>query len=197
MGKLTRISMVVFALATCVSLGMLATLWFAWDPLLPFAVWLARMGWFDAVLLVLLAIVALGVIALIIAAIAAPGSGSRLILERKGGRVEVTKDAIRSTAKRTIERHHGMSCKHVGVSIKGRKNPRINISAKVDPTTNANLAVIGSAMQREVAETLSALTGHPTESVNITFASTSDANAAARDTHAAPMPTRKQAAHSA
>lgn len=187
MRKTTRAAMIVFALATCVSTGLLATLWFAWDPLLPFAVWLARMGWFDVTLLVLLAITAVGVVAMLIAAVAAPGRGSQLSLEQEGGRVSITKDAISSTAARTIEGHRGMTCKSAQVTIRGRRNPRILIRAKVDPASNVGLAALGTAMQREVAENVSAFAGYPVESVDVTFTGTSDASMAAR---VAPRPAR-------
>ncbi|WP_165048668.1 MULTISPECIES: alkaline shock response membrane anchor protein AmaP [unclassified Adlercreutzia] len=190
MRKITRAAMIVFALATCVGTGLLATLWFSWDPLLPFAIWLARMGWFDAALLVLLSVTALGVAAMLVAAIAAPGRGAQLSLEQEGGHVAITKEAISSTATRTIESHRGMTCKSTRVDIRGRRNPRIRIRAKVDPSSNVGLTTLGTAMQREVAESVGALAGYPVESVDITFTSTSGASMAARDAHAAPHPAR-------
>lgn len=189
MGKLTRTAIILSAVAAILSVGVLSVIWFAWDPLLPFAIWLASMSWFDVALLVLLAITALGVATALVAAIVAPSKRSHLTLEQDGGHVEITKDAIRSTATRIIEARHGMTCKRVGVSIRGRRNPRIAIRAKVDPSTNANLAELGLAMQREVAEGICTFAGYPTERVDIAFTSTTSASAATHSAHAATVRT--------
>lgn len=181
--------MILSAVAAILSVGVLSILWFAWDPLLPFAIWLASMSWFDVALLVLLAITALGVATALVAAIVAPSKRSHLTLEQDGGHVEITKDAMRSTATRIIEARRGMTCKRVNVSIRGRRNPRIAIRAKVDPSTNANLAELGLAMQREVAEGLRTFAGYPTERVDIAFTSTTNSSAATHSTHAATVRT--------
>lgn len=72
MGKLTRIALFVFVIAAVLGVGTLATLWFAWDPLLPFAAGLAAQEWFDIALLVLLGVTAAGLFAALVWALAAP-----------------------------------------------------------------------------------------------------------------------------
>lgn len=169
MRKITRIGLVAFALATVATLGLFATLWFAWGPLFPFSVWLMSMDWFNVALLVALGIIAAGAIAMIVAAIAAPGKGGSIALERKGGTVAITKDAIRSTTKRTIERYRGLSCKRTRVSIRGGHDPRISIHANVNAGGNANLAALGARLQHEIATNVSSFTGCPVKHVDITF----------------------------
>lgn len=170
MGKLMRASMVLFALAAALSLGALATLWFAWDPLLPLVAWVARMGWFNAALLALLAITAAGIVALLVTAVAMPGRRAGLVLAQESGRVTITKDALRSTVAQVIESHDALSCKRAQVRITGRRDPRIRIKAKVDPATSANLSTLGLALQHEVAERVGAFAGYPVQTVDITFA---------------------------
>ncbi|WP_165045363.1 alkaline shock response membrane anchor protein AmaP [Adlercreutzia sp. ZJ138] len=169
MRKITRIGLVAFALATVTTLGLFATLWFAWGPLFPFSVWLMGMDWFNVALLVMLGIIAAGAIAMIIAAIAAPGKDGSIAIERKGGTVSITKDAIRSSTKHTVERFRGLTCKRTRVSIRGGHDPRISIHANVNAGNNANLAVLGARLQHEIAANVSFFTGCPVKHVDITF----------------------------
>lgn len=176
MRKITRVALVAFAAATALSARTLAVLWFAWDPLLPAALWLARMEWFDVALLVLLAICALGVIALLVAALAAPGTRGHLVIEHDGGRISIAKGAVRSVTERTIESHRGLMCKSARIKVRGRRNPAISVRAKVNPGNHVNLAALGATLQREVATNVSALAGYPAEDVEITFTAKTEAS---------------------
>ena len=49
MGKLRRTAMIVFVVAAVLGVGVLAALWFAWEPLFPFIAWLVSMDWFFVV----------------------------------------------------------------------------------------------------------------------------------------------------
>ncbi|WP_165253005.1 alkaline shock response membrane anchor protein AmaP [Adlercreutzia sp. ZJ304] len=170
MRKFTRFCLVIFIIAAILGIGVLAVLWFSWEPLLPLASWLAGMSWFNIALLVVLGIVAIGLIALLICALATPGKGSKLLLRREDGTVSITKEAIRSTAKYVLESHSGIETKDLKVSIHGKHNPRISISANIEPKANLNLASLGETLQQEIISSVSTLTGYPVEKVDITFA---------------------------
>ena len=60
MGKLRRTAMIVFVVAAVLGVGVLAALWFAWEPLFPFIAWLVSMDWFFVVEAILLGITAIG-----------------------------------------------------------------------------------------------------------------------------------------
>lgn len=170
MGKPMRIALVLFAVAAALSLGLLATLWFAWDPLLPAALALASASWFDAALLGLLAVTAAGVVAALVVAIVTPGTRAGLSLAHDGGKVTIAKDAIRSTATQVIEHHGNLTCKRVSVRILGRRDPHIRIKARVDPADSENLSLLGTRLQDEVASRVESLTGRPVKTVDISFA---------------------------
>ncbi len=177
MRTLMRVAVAVFAIAALLGTGVLATLWFAWEPLLPFALWLASMSWFDVALLVTLCITAIGLVALIVAAIALPARHSAFALERDGGSVAISKEAIRSTATRSIESHHGLSCTGLKVAIKGNRDPRIRIRAEVDPGQHVNLTTLGQMLQSDVAASVSQLANYPVERVDVVFSRTTSATA--------------------
>ena len=76
MGKFKRFCMIVFVVAAVLGIGVLAALWFAWEPLFPAIAWLMSMPWFFVVEAVLLGITALGLLVVLIRAITAPGKNS-------------------------------------------------------------------------------------------------------------------------
>ena len=51
--------MIVFVVAAVLGVGVLAALWFAWEPLFPFIAWLVSMDWFFVVEAILLGITAM------------------------------------------------------------------------------------------------------------------------------------------
>ena len=145
MGKFKRFCMIVFVVAAVLGIGVLAALWFAWEPLFPAIAWLMSMPWFFVVEAVLLGITALGLLVVLIRAITAPGKS-----------------------------HHGLSTDNVKVHITNKHDPRMSIHAKIDPGRNAELGQLGAKLQDEIAATLEAFTGYPVDSVRITFAGDAD-----------------------
>lgn len=174
MGKFKRFCMIVFVVAAVLGVGVLATLWFAWEPLFPAIAWLMSMPWFFIVEAVLLGITALGLLVVLIRAITAPGKNSQLELERDNGSIAITQNAIQSTVKHVVESHHGLSTDNVKVHITNKHDPRMSIHAKIDPGRNAELGQLGAKLQDEIAATLEAFTGYPVDSVRITFAGDAD-----------------------
>lgn len=188
MGKLQRTSMIVFAAAAILGVGMLAVAWFAWPPLLPFVRWLADMAWFPAVELALLGITAAGLAAVLIRALSAPSKKSQLVLKHENGSIAFTQNAIQSAVKHVIETHRGLTVDSVRAEIKGGRNPHLSVRAKIDPGRNAELGSLGAQLQAEVAAALSAFTGYPVESVCITFAGNADVVTPAFTQHAVSSP---------
>lgn len=139
MGKFKRFCMIVFVVAAVLGIGVLAALWFAWEPLFPAIAWLMSMPWFFVVEAVLLGITALGLLVVLIRAITAPGKNSQLELERDNGSIAITQNAIQSTVKHVVESHHGLSTDNVKVHITNKHDPRMSIHAKIDPGRNAEL----------------------------------------------------------
>ena len=174
MGKFKRFCMIVFVVAAVLGIGVLAALWFAWEPLFPAIAWLMSMPWFFVVEAVLLGITALGLLVVLIRAITAPGKNSQLELERDNGSIAITPPATQSTVKHVVESHHGLSTDNVKVHITNKHDPRMSIHAKIDPGRNAELGQLGAKLQDEIAATLEAFTGYPVDSVRITFAGDAD-----------------------
>ncbi len=174
MGKFKRFCMIVFVVAAVLGIGVLAALWFAWEPLFPAIAWLMSMPWFFVVEAVLLGITALGLLVVLIRAITAPGKNSQLELERDNGSIAITQNAIQSTVKHVVEAHHGLSTDNVKVDITNKHDPRMAIHAKIDPGRNAELGELGAKLQNEISSTLEAFTGYPVDSVRITFAGDAD-----------------------
>lgn len=174
MGKLRRTAMIVFVVAAVLGVGVLAALWFAWEPLFPFIAWLVSMDWFFVVEAILLGITAIGLLVVLIRALTAPGKNSQLELERGNGSIAITQNAIQSTVKHVVEAHHGLKTDSVRVEILGNHDPRMAIHAKIDPGRNAELGQLGAKLQDEIAATLEAFTGYPVDSVRITFAGDAD-----------------------
>ena len=174
MGKFKRFCMIVFVVATLLGVGILAALWFAWEPLFPAIAWLMGMPWFFIVEAVLLGITAIGLIAILVSAIATPGKNSQLEIERDNGSIAITQNAIQSTVKHVVDSHHGLSTDHVKVDITNKHNPRMAIHAKIDPGRNAELGQLGAKLQDEIAATLEAFSGYPVDSVRITFTGDAD-----------------------
>ena len=174
MGKFKRFCMIVFVVAAVLGIGVLAALWFAWEPLYPAIAWLMAMPWFYVVEAVLLGITAVGLLVVLIRALTAPGRNSQLELERDNGSIAITQNAIQSTVKHVVESHHGLSTDNVKVHITNKHDPRMSIHAKIDPGRNAELGQLGAKLQDEIAATLEAFTGYPVDSVRITFAGDAD-----------------------
>lgn len=139
MGKLRRTAMIVFVVAAMLGVGVLAALWFAWEPLFPFIAWLVSMDWFFVVEAILLGITAIGLLVVLIRALTAPGKNSQLELERGNGSIAITQNAIQSTVKHVVEAHHGLKTDSVRVEILGNHDPRMAHHAKIDPGRNAEL----------------------------------------------------------
>ena len=156
MGKLRRTAMIVFVVAAVLGVGVLAALWFAWEPLFPFIAWLVSMDWFFVVEAILLGITAIGLLVVLIRALTAPGKNSQLELERGNGSIAITQNAIQSTVKHVVEAHHGLKTDSVRVEILGNHDPRMAIHAKIDPGRNAELGQLGAKLQDEIAATLEA-----------------------------------------
>lgn len=174
MGKLKRFCMIVFVVAAVLGVGVLATLWFAWEPLFPAIAWLMSMPWFYVVEAILLGITALGLLVVLIRALTAPGKNNQLELERDNGSIAITQNAIRSTVKHVIDGHRGLTTDNVKVDIANKHNPRLSIHAKIDPGKNADLGTLGAKLQDEIGSTLEAFTGYPVDSVRITFSGDAD-----------------------
>lgn len=174
MGKLRRIGMIVFVLAAVLGTGALATLWFAWEPLLPAMMWLMGMPWFYVLEAVLLAITAVGLAVILVSAIVSPSKHSQLSLAHENGSVAITQNAIQSTVKHVIDNHRGLTSDSVHVDIKGSAKPRVSIRAKVDPGRNADLEKLGATLQKEIGASVQAFTGHPVEKVDVTFSGSAD-----------------------
>ena len=174
MGKLKRFCMIVFVVAAVLGIGVLAALWFAWEPLFPAIAWLMAMPWFYVVEAVLLGITAVGLLVVLIRALTAPGKNSQLEIERDNGSIAITQNAIQSTVKHVVEAHHGLSTDNVKVDITNKHDPRMAIHAKIDPGRNAELGELGAKLQNEISSTLEAFTGYPVDSVRITFAGDAD-----------------------
>ena len=174
MGKFKRFCMVVFVVAAVLGIGVLAALWFAWEPLFPAIAWLMAMPWFYVVEAVLLGITAVGLLVVLIRALTAPVKNSQLEIERDNGSIAITQNAIQSTVKHVVESHHGLSTDNVKVHITNKHDPRMSIHAKIDPGRNAELGQLGAKLQDEIAATLEAFTGYPVDSVRITFAGDAD-----------------------
>ncbi len=192
MGKFKRFCMIVFVIAAVLCIGVLAALWFAWEPFFPAIAWLMSMPWFYVVEAVLLGITAIGLLVVLVRAITAPGKNSQLEQERGGGSIAITQNAIQSTVKHVIEGHHGLTTDNVKVDITNRHDPRMAIHAKIDPGRNAELGELGAKLQDEIASTLEAFTGYPVDSVRITFTGDADIVTPAftqqATAHAANMP---------
>ena len=174
MGKFKRFCMIVFVVAAVLGIGVLAALWFAWEPLFPAIAWLMAMPWFYVVEAVLLGITAVGLLVVLIRALTAPGKNSQLEIERDNGSIAITQNAIQSTVKHVVEAHHGLSTDNVKVDITNKHVPRMAIHAKIDPGRNAELGELGAKLQNEISSTLEAFTGYPVDSVRITFAGDAD-----------------------
>ena len=174
MGKFKRFCMIVFVVAAVLGIGVLAALWFAWEPLFPAIAWLMAMPWFYVVEAVLLGITAVGLLVVLIRALTAPGKNSQLEIERDNGSIAITQNAIQSTVKHVVEAHHGLSTDNVKVEITNKHDPRMAIHAKIDPGRNAELGQLGAKLQDEISSTLEAFTGYPVDSVRITFAGDAD-----------------------
>ena len=174
MGKFKRFCMIVFVVAAVLGIGVLAALWFAWEPLVPAIAWLMAMPWFYVVEAVLLGITAAGLLVVLIRALTAPGKNSQLEIERDNGSIAITQNAIQSTVKHVVEAHHGLSTDNVKVEITNKHDPRMAIHAKIDPGRNAELGELGAKLQNEISSTLEAFTGYPVDSVRITFAGDAD-----------------------
>ena len=174
MGKFKRFCMIVFVVAAVLGIGVLAALWFAWEPLVPAIAWLMAMPWFYVVEAVLLGITAVGLLVVLIRALTAPGKNSQLEIERDNGSIAITQNAIQSTVKHVVEAHHGLSTDNVKVEITNKHDPRMAIHAKIDPGRNAELGELGAKLQNEISSTLEAFTGYPVDSVRITFAGDAD-----------------------
>ena len=174
MGKFKRFCMIVFVVAAVLGIGVLAALWFAWEPLFPAIAWLMAMPWFYVVEAVLLGITAVGLLVVLIRALTAPGKNSQLEIERDNGSIAITQNAIQSTVKHVVEAHHGLSTDNVKVDITNKHDPRMAIHAKIDPGRNAELGELGAKLQNEISSTLEAFTGYPVDSVRITFAGDGD-----------------------
>ena len=174
MGKFKRFCMVVFVVAAVLGIGVLAALWFAWEPLFPAIAWLMAMPWFYVVEAVLLGITAVGLLVVLIRALTAPGKNSQLEIERDNGSIAITQNAIQSTVKHVVEAHHGLSTDNVKVDITNKHDPRMAFHAKIDPGRNAELGELGAKLQNEISSTLEAFTGYPVDSVRITFAGDAD-----------------------
>ena len=174
MGKFKRFCMIVFVVAAVLGIGVLAALWFAWEPLFPAIAWLMAMPWFYVVEAVLLGITAVGLLVVLIRALTAPGKNSQLEIERDNGSIAITQNAIQSTVKHVVEAHHGLSTDNVKVDITNKHDPSMAIHAKIDPGRNAELGELGAKLQNEISSTLEAFTGYPVDSVRITFAGDAD-----------------------
>lgn len=174
MGKFRRFLMIVFVVAAVLGIGVLAALWFAWEPLFPAIAWLMSMPWFYVVEAILLGITAIGLLVVLIRALTAPGKKAQLTLERDNGSVAITQNAIQSTVKHVVEAHHGLTSDNVRVEILGAHDPRMAIHAKIDPGRNAELGSLGAKLQDEISATVEAFTGYPVESVSVTFTGDAD-----------------------
>lgn len=177
MGAIKRSALLVFAAATILGVGFLAILWFAWDPVMPAAGWLASQPWFFVVEAVLLGIVLVGALVALVWALAAPRTSSRLLVKRGDGEIDIAREAIVSTARKTVESHRGLVAKDVRMKIVGKRDPKLRLRIKVDPGRSGMLEQLGSTLTGEVTASVNALTGHPLDRLRISFVKSESAHA--------------------
>lgn len=194
MGKLRRCALIAFVIAAVLGVGVLAALWFAWEPLLPAIAWLAKMEWFFVVEAILLAITAVGLLTTLVYAIAAPGKKNQLMVKRNNGSIAITQNAIKSTVRHVVASHNGLTTGSIQVDIAGKREPRLRIHAKIDPGRNAELNQLGIKLQDEIAATLEAFSGYAVDSVDITFSGDADVVTPAF-THQATHDAQNKTAH--
>lgn len=178
MGKFKRFCMIAFVIASVLSVGVLAALWFSWQPLFPAISWLVATSWFFTVEAILLGIMAVGLLVIFVDALVAPSRNSKLEMKRDGGCVAITQGALQSTVRHVIENHSDMKVDNIKIHIENKNQPRLSIHAKIDPGHNAGLGTMGTKLQNEIAASIEAFTEFPVDSVRITF--TGDADAVTR-----------------
>lgn len=161
--------MILFAVAALLSMGILAALWFAWPPVMPAVGMIAGQSWFRLAETILLGITAVGLVGMIVFALAAPRKSKQLFVERGNGGVRISQAALRSTVKHTVEAHRGLSLDKVSAKVVGRANPHMDIRVKVSPGENSDLGELGGRLQSEIATTVEHFAGCPVRNVNITF----------------------------
>lgn len=169
MGTFKRSCLLFFALVGLINTLFLATLWFAWEPLMPYAVWLMMQPWFGILEAVLLAITAIGLFTLLVYSIAATGTKGQLHSTQENGTITITRKALETTTRHAIENHHGLHAETIKVSIRGKRNARIRIKAKIDSGARGNLYELGNTLQNEIVNAVEGFSGHLVEEVNVTF----------------------------
>lgn len=156
---------VVFFLAFLLSVGSLAADWFSFEPISSVVESCRSQEWFNIILLVLLAISALGVVVVLIGTLAARSKNSYQETSNDLGSVCISKSALQRTVEDVIYAHPELTSLKTSVRIVNRKKPYVDITAKVAPRGLISLATVAPILQKEIKDAVEKLTGNEVRSV--------------------------------
>ena len=167
MGWFKRLCLFVFGLAGVLSLAALSlTLVGPWTTM--FRSWLFETTWYFMVLEVLVCIAGVGALACVLASLFAPRNPRETIIAKvDGGQITVTRAAIVSQAKHSIE--DDGSCIASSVRVKVRKRGHVRVSARVKPRYPMDLVAQGEKLYAALQEGLAHVCGDNVKSISVVF----------------------------
>lgn len=119
--------------------------------------------------IVLLAVVLVGLVAILVKAIVTPRSQPVLRSETPLGTVSVTQRKLEDSVRETIERHDELEFGSARVYITNGETPTTDVDVVVVPIGVDNLSTLGPSLQAEIKAQLEKLTGSSVGSIAVTF----------------------------
>jgi len=169
MTALKRIMMIVFVVATVLGVGFLAVYWIAGQAFLPTFELLRNQQWFFILESALLAIVAIGVLAILVRAIVTPSLSSQFVIKKDFGDVEISKSALSSTVHKVVDSHRSLKLEDVKTKIVDKDDPKLRMRVKINPGRNNQLEQLGTQLNSEIATAVQMFTGHPVDELKVKF----------------------------
>lgn len=129
----------------------------------------AALATIKQVLLVLIAICAIGNLIMLIVAIATKSKENALVLQYDDGEIVLTDTAVNSNVMRSLCTFDSISAPNVDARIYGKKNPKINVNVDCYTNRTENIDELGMRIQESVKSSLEHMTHVPVEDVRVKF----------------------------
>lgn len=170
MNTAKKVIVAVFAIASLAAISLLFINWLASINVIADINGFYSQTWFFYVAMGLLAIVAIGLVAVLVYALFAPGKSSRVRIKQDKGEVVFPKRSLQMIAEDTVGSYRDLKLSGFKVKQTGSdKDPSLKLKVKVDPRKNVHYQTHENAIKNVIERSVSAYTGLEVKDTDISF----------------------------
>ena len=169
MGGFRRFLYIIYFVISVITVGALAISWYDFAPLAQYVNPVLDLPWAKWTLLGGLAVVAVGLIVVLIKAIFTKSKKSKQVSHTALGDVRITKHMFEDCVESVVTRHPELEFVDTDIIISNGSNPKASIDVVVIPHEADSLSGVAASLQEEIKAEVERLTGNPVTNVCVDF----------------------------